>query len=229
MNSATLYREIVPEIKDINEGRREITHLISTASVDRAGDIVDVGGWDVRNYRKNPVVLLDHDYSVANIIGRGRPFVEEKGLYSTTTFGDHELGVTAWELARTRVVRSWSVGFRGIKSHRIKDGKSVECDVCEGIKDPGWGTHFTKQELLEYSLVAIPMNQDVVMQSASSMGLDAALVQKFFAPKAAQPQSAPEGRIGPPRVLDQRTRRLQKFARQLERRAYALRIKQNAR
>ena len=43
---------------------------ISSEAVDRDGEIVRAKGIDLTWYKKNPVVLLNHWYSVENIIGK---------------------------------------------------------------------------------------------------------------------------------------------------------------
>ena len=57
-----LHKQYVPDqIKAEGEGR--FTFVISTGAVDRDRDTIAVDGWDLSNYRKNPVVLFAHDYS----------------------------------------------------------------------------------------------------------------------------------------------------------------------
>ena len=53
---------------------------------------------------------------------------------------------------------------RGIEYHAL--GEVKKCAACSAAMDSGaqWGTHYTEQELLEYSLVTIPANPDAVMQ-----------------------------------------------------------------
>ena len=60
----------VCEVKAVNEEEREVLHLISTKARDRAGDIVNPKGLDLKNFKKNPVVLVNHDYRVESIIGK---------------------------------------------------------------------------------------------------------------------------------------------------------------
>ena len=46
--------------KEISANERSITQYVSTHSVDRDNDIVLAKGIDLKNYRKNPVVLFNH-------------------------------------------------------------------------------------------------------------------------------------------------------------------------
>jgi hypothetical protein len=176
----TKYLDLTPEIKGIDRENRRVTHLISTDSEDRVGDVVEVDGWDTRSYMKNPVVLRDHSYNTDSVIGRAVSVKKTReGLMATTEFAPSEVGQQAFDLVASGFIRAWSVGFRSLDRHSVPDGRKQKCPKCTKRfkdqaarlgKDEGdyfyvSGAHHTKQELLEYSLVAIPMNQDIVMQA----------------------------------------------------------------
>ncbi|HLC28323.1 MAG TPA: hypothetical protein VJL07_02635 [Dehalococcoidia bacterium] len=177
---AHVWRAFLPEMKHLDIKNRRATHLISDSTIDRMGDIIEAEGWDVTDYLANPVVLADHRYSVFSIIGSAREVEKTReGLYATTEFGDHELGQAAFELVRSKLARAWSVGFKTRKAEFAMDGKKRGCEKCAAIvakkrkerevpdDEPLYvgGIHFHKQELLEYSLVAIPANPSAVMRS----------------------------------------------------------------
>jgi hypothetical protein len=45
------------------------------------GDKVNVDGWDIKNYLKNPVILSDHRYEVESIVGKAtKIYVEDSKL-----------------------------------------------------------------------------------------------------------------------------------------------------
>ena len=148
----------------IDERTRTIRHVISTAALDRRNRIVDVGGWDLANYKRNPIVFADHDYAMEKVIGRGLDVkVEGDALVATTEFDTEGLGNVAFRLVQAGLVRAWSVGWQGLAAHSFGDLK--RCAACDNAMAAGrqWGTHYTAQELLEYSLVTIPANPDAVM------------------------------------------------------------------
>lgn len=149
------------KLVSIDEEARTATHVISTSRLDRGNRIVEVTGWKLARYRKNPVVLADHDYSIDRIIGSGAPKVEGDALISTTTFDSEGLGAVAFRLIQTGLAKAWSVGWMGLKFHAI--GEKEGCAACEAAKGVRWGRHFVEQELLEYSLVAVPANPDAVL------------------------------------------------------------------
>ena len=150
----------------IDVDQRRITHVISTGRLDRGNRIVEPAGWKLANFKRAPRVLADHDYSIERVIGTGHdlkvvdvPRIGE-ALVATTQFAEEGLGEVAFRLASNGIVNSWSVGWIGLKSHRI--GELDECERCDETHDVDFGRHFVTQELLEYSLVAIPANPDAV-------------------------------------------------------------------
>lgn len=157
----TPYRRVgvTATVKAVNDEKREILHLVSTPAVDRAGDIVEPGGAKVDNYLKNPVVLVDHDYTVEKIIGKATSIeIQEGGVWARTQFRDSDLGRESFAIAKEGL-GGWSIGFRPIKHEAMKDEKGR-------LK----GFRFSEWEMLEYSLVAVPMNHEVV-QGAVQRGL----------------------------------------------------------
>lgn len=145
----------------LDEAKRQVTHVISTARLDRNNRMVEPSGWKLARYRANPVVLADHDYSIERIIGRGDVKIEGDALMSTTEFAKDGLGNVAFRLVQAGLAKSWSVGWMGIKQHRI--GEVEDCERCKAAGKVDYGRHFVTQELLEYSLVAIPANPDAVL------------------------------------------------------------------
>lgn len=174
-SQVTRFWESPSLVKAVNTEEREVLHLISTQSRDRAGDVVEPKGAVLKNYKQNPVVLANHDYQIESILGRSVMIdATEEGLWTRTKFRDTPLAEAAFRLTAEKL-GGWSIGFRPMKHHSIKQGKDEKCKVCSEIfealaegKEPGdwvpgaWGMHFRQWELLEYSSVAIPMNQDIV-------------------------------------------------------------------
>ena len=47
------------EIKAVGDPQDRVLEFVgSTAQVDRYGDVIEVEGWDLKNYKKNPVFPL---------------------------------------------------------------------------------------------------------------------------------------------------------------------------
>ena len=169
------HRAFTPEIKRVDAESRTVTHIISDASIDRVYDMIEPTGWDVANYMKNPVVLADHSYEVKSIIGRATEVTKTKvGLFATTQFYDIGAGAAAFHLVTEGFAKAWSVGFKPVASHGVGEGAKAGCKPCEKARKAQTtkadnddmiyirGRHFTEQELLEYSLVAVPANPNAV-------------------------------------------------------------------
>jgi len=154
------------EIKSIDEKKRIIWHKISKEVVDRYGDIVVADGIDTKRFKKKPGVLADHNYYGGNpppVIGENVGFkLEGKTTYAGTKFfnpDDKELSQSLRDLSGDHYalhkmkLLGWSIGFIPLKGE-TEEIKSKDGDVT--------GYKFKKSELLEYSSVIIPANQEAI-------------------------------------------------------------------
>lgn len=203
---------VTSQVKSWNDETREVLHLITTPARDRMGDVVDSKGADLTHYRKNPVVLANHDYSIESVIGKAINLdVSKEGIYARTKFLDTPLANAAFELTKANL-GGWSIGFRPTESHRIAAGKKDKCKICAEIfdsmaegKEPGdyvegvRGDHFTKWEMLEYSSVAIPANQEIVSNAVQRGLCPESLVDQFFRTTTEQ-ETPPKGAADGPTV-----------------------------
>lgn len=135
---------------------RKIAFTISTGDIDREGDTISPDGWDFKNYLTNPVVLWCHDYYMPPVAIAESVTVEGGRVRSVVEFppkGAFEMSDCLWR----------AVG--GVKRadgslYRLVYAASVgmlprEWSYVDG-EDGRWGIDFTKQELLEWSLVTVP-------------------------------------------------------------------------
>lgn len=133
----------------------------SDETVDRYGDVIVAAGWQLENYGRNPVILVDHNYRVSAIVGTGEPRIKGKKLKIRITHDDDEANENARMVIRLQergLLRSVSVGFLPFKWELIEDKKGE------------WtgGFRYLEQELLEVSWVAVPANPNAVL----SLGQD---------------------------------------------------------
>lgn len=147
-------RKLFPaQIKDA--GARSIIAVVSTESVDRDGDVIHASGWQLDNFRRNPVVLFGHDYSRPPVARASSIDVVGTTLRATIEFPPPNVSELADEvhgLVRAGFLPGVSVGFRPLPG-----GKTYN--------EQRGGMDFTAQELLEFSFVAIPSNpQALVIQ-----------------------------------------------------------------
>jgi HK97 family phage prohead protease len=147
--------------------------IASTEATDRYGDVVRADGWDLASFRKNPVILFGHSHS-APVGVATRVWVEAKKLMADIKLaaqGTSELVDSVRALVRQRILRAVSVGFLPSEYKEVRsDGNFV-------------GYEFTKQELLEISLVAVPANQEA-LAVARSLNIPAELHGTLFRPDA---------------------------------------------
>lgn len=150
--------------KAVNEETRTATFVITTGAVDRDNDTISPKGWMLDSYLKNPSVLWAHDYSQLPV-GKAIDMVAtEKGLTSTVQFppkGVHPFADTVFELVKGGFLNATSVGFRPTEFERNEERGGLD---------------FTKQELLEYSIVPVPANHEALIV-ARSKGIDTSLVE----------------------------------------------------
>lgn len=157
-------KEYIPEIKVVEDDSLQIDFLISTDSVDRYGDTVEQTGWDLKNYKKNPVVLFGHDGSsppVAKCIPRSLK-IDRGGLFATAEFMSRDMysfSFMIYQMYAKGFLKATSVGFAPKEWTFVEDN------------DRPFGIDFKEQELLEFSCVPIPANPEALIQ-AKSLGIE---------------------------------------------------------
>ena len=153
-------KKITADVTVMEKGESGGRILITTGSADRDRDRVSPAGAILDNYLKNPVVMWGHSYSnPADVIGRATGLeISGEGIIA-----DFELRPAANDFDPQNVVRllwdgGWvrtaSIGFQPIDAQPNDLG----------------GLDYSKWELLEFSLVPIPANQDALRLAAK--GLD---------------------------------------------------------
>lgn len=192
----TIYTRAVRQVVE-QDGTKRVLFVASTAASDRMGDIVDQS-WVLDNYRGNPVVLVDHHYSVEAVVGRGAVSMVDGAL---------ALEVVAWSAKPTAqavrqdvedgIVSAVSVGFR--------PGRSVARSSlpADDPRRAERGDVFMDNELLEVSIVAVPANPEALIaaKAARSAEDDVALrrvIAEVVAEMVAAPPDAMSAVFGEP-------------------------------
>jgi HK97 family phage prohead protease len=125
--------------------------VISTSAVDRSGDTIDQNGWDLKAYRKNPIVLAFHDANQWPVGRANKISVEGGRLVAEVQFADTHQGRTAKSLVESGMLRATSVGFVPTEAKASSE------------KGRLGGYDFKKQELMEFSLVPVPANPECLI------------------------------------------------------------------
>jgi len=143
---------IEAEITKASDG--SFVAIASTNSVDRHGEIVDNNGWELKAFKKNPVILWAHDHLEPAIGVSKKTWVEGTGKKAKLMIQPllHDVTEKARaikQLVEMGVINSLSVGFKPLESPD--------------------GVTFTKNELLEVSMVNVPANADAMMMAYKSL------------------------------------------------------------
>ena len=153
-------------------GDRSVQFTISKEVVDRDGDILRASGVDFTNYLKNPVFLSFHNRrefplgKVTKFWVEGNavkaivyfPTIEELSTNPEQASEKAKLVDFTYHCYKTGMLNAVSVGF-------------IPIDWMEIREDGRWvGNDITKWELLEFSAVAVPANQDAIAEAVKSFG-----------------------------------------------------------
>lgn len=165
-------------VKKITAERGDgLDFVLSDATVDRYGDVVEPAGWDLRNFKKNPIALFGHNSGFP--IGRWENVRVEGGkLVARLMLAAKGTSARIDELAglvEQGILRAVSVGFRPIESEPIDKNR------------PYGPQKYTKQELLETSLVSVPANP-AALALAKSLNLSTETMALAFGEQAGERQ-----------------------------------------
>jgi hypothetical protein len=164
-----------PDVKQTADGKRTISMIGSTPSVDRDGDTINQSGWDLKAFRQNPVVQWAHNHSIP-AIGRANKFTKTKDAldFKEIEFpkeGIHPFADMIFELVTSKFIKMGSVGFIPTKFEQREQE--------EGEAFSWAPTKFLKQELLEFSIVNVGSNRDA-LSYLQGKGYKADDVNKLF-------------------------------------------------
>lgn len=143
---------IEASIKKADDG--SFIAVASTNAVDRHGEVVDNNGWDIKAFKKNPVILWAHDHNEPAIGVSKKTWVEGAGkkaklMIQPVLHDVTEKARAIKQLVEMGVINSLSVGFKPISSP-------------DGIT-------FTENELLEVSMVNVPANSEAMIMAFKSL------------------------------------------------------------
>ena len=171
-----------------------LEYVMSDATVDRYGDIVEPSGWNLDKFKKNPIALFGHSGGFPigtwkNVRVEGNAL---KGRLSPAAPGTSARIDEIRSLAEQGILRAVSVGFQPI---------------------PGWvepieggakrGLRYKKCELLECSLVSIPANPNAI-QVARGLGVSSETLDMVFGKSAIEDcvtRDGPTGKSAAPKPI----------------------------
>ena len=152
----------------------DMEFVMSDETPDRMDDIIMSDGWDLDNFKRNPIALFGHrsDFPIGKWTNLRVEGKQLKGKLELAPAGTSERIDEIRKLIEADILRAVSVGFRP-KEHTQLDSKN-----------PFSGLRFTKQELVETSLVSVPANPNA-LAIAKSLGVSPATMEVVFAEQCA--------------------------------------------
>jgi hypothetical protein len=153
------------EVKSVEEETRSLNFTISTNKVDRSLDSINPDGWDLEAYKKNPVVLWAHDSTrippakATNIGVIGGKLIAKAEFAPKDNPAVGRFAEGLLQLYKGGFLNATSVGFLPIEMHYSDE------PTRRG------GLNFTKQELMEFSLVPVPANSEALLEGKAA-GID---------------------------------------------------------
>lgn len=158
------------ETRAAEDGGRITRFVASTGTPDRMGDVIDQSSWNLDNYRRNPVILWAHDYSLPPV---GRAVRAEV----VTVEGRAQLEIDVqWDEGGERgreVARQFADGFLHAGSVGFAPGRVVP-RASLGEDDPRQadrGYLLADNDLLEFSAVPVPANADALAAKSARADL----------------------------------------------------------
>jgi HK97 family phage prohead protease len=130
---------------------RSVRCIASTPAVDRQGDTILASAWDLESYRKCPAVLFAHD-SHDPVAAASDVRIEGGQLKAQLDFpaeGAAPRSDAVWRMITVGVLKGVSVGF---------------VPKAGGPSPDGMGWTYTKAELIELSVVAVPANAQALIE-----------------------------------------------------------------
>jgi HK97 family phage prohead protease len=166
-NAGNLRKGVNSQIlKAMVDGVEKITAVISTERRDRDGDTIRADGWELENYKANPVILFAHKSHELPVGRSSDVYVRGGSLYQQhidfTPREVYELGYTIGEMMKLGYLNAFSVGFSPIEWDHREDG----------------GIDFKRQELLENSVVPVPANPQALVE-AKANGMELRAVKEW--------------------------------------------------
>lgn len=164
------FMQVVEKQLAIDEKARTVTMLISREVVDRDNEMVLLRGIDLDAFRKNPVVLFMHDPSA--VIGKAESITVRKRdhrheMIGKVLFAETDTAEEVFQLVKGGFLSGASLALsnRSLEMRHVtpddirKNPELADADVI-----------ITKGELIEFSVVSIPANQEA-LATAVSKGL----------------------------------------------------------
>jgi HK97 family phage prohead protease len=154
--------------------------VLSDETPDRLDDVILANGWELTNFKKNPIALFNHNADFP--IGKWKDLrIDDKSLRGNLELAPAGTSPRIDEIRKlieAGILRAVSVGFKSIERKK-RDGSD-------------WGSVFVKSELVETSLVSVPANPNA-LAVAKSLKISPETIDMVFAGQGKKDQVVRRG------------------------------------
>lgn len=148
---------IVCEKMESIDDERSVVGWGSKPVPDRDGELIESSAWKLDDFRKNPILMLCHDYQMPPVGKILWIKSTEQGLRFKAKFANTERGREVYELYKDGIMSAFSVGFSpNLPGGVIKNPTDVKY---KGLKKV-----YKDVNLLEISCVPIPSNSEALVE-----------------------------------------------------------------
>ena len=139
--------------------------VLSDATPDRFGDVVEPKGWEYKNFLRHPIALFNHnpDAPIGKWSGLRHNDKDFRGRLILAPEGTSPRIDEIRKLVEADILKAVSVGFKAIKSEPLNPDQTGR-DPFGGMLGP---KRYLAQELVECSLVSIPANPNALAVAKS--------------------------------------------------------------
>jgi len=164
--------EVIQKATARAAGANPLEYVMSDATIDRYGDVIEPDGWNLKNFRNNPVALFGHDSRFPIGFWKNVRVADGalRGELELLPEGRSERVDEIRAFVESGILRAVSVGFQPLSSEPLDGSKSG-------------GRRYTKAELVECSLVSVPANPNA-LQIAKELNLSSTARQLIFGKSA---------------------------------------------
>jgi HK97 family phage prohead protease len=168
--------------------------------------VIEPEGWVLTNFRKNPIALFGHSSSFpigkwSNVRVEGNKLLARLNLAAKGTSARIDELIN---LVEQGILRAVSVGFLPIESEPIDPKKPYE------------GVHYTKQELLETSLVSVPANPAALVLAKSLHISDETISLAFGVPAGTRQRNLSNGVLAATSLAKKAPPKMQTLSQRIE-------------
>jgi len=148
--------------KSIDLESRTLDVVMTTATPDREGDIIEPRGLDFTAYLKNPVVLWAHDMSMPPVGKVLSVKVRPDHVGAKVQFADTPYALDIFRLYSGGFLNAWSIGFLPKRFEQRQSNDTNPADY------KPMGFHILEAEVVELSAVPVPANPEALSKALES-------------------------------------------------------------